>query len=48
MRDFVDLLREAMQSTSKTLRLCLLLLMCSAAAFGLMQLVQLVPFVRLT
>lgn len=48
MRDFVDLLREAMQSTSKTLRLCLLLLFCGAAAFGVIQLGQLVPFLRLT
>jgi hypothetical protein len=48
VRDFVDLLREAMQSTSKTLRLCLLLLFCGAAVFGVIQLVELVPFVRLT
>lgn len=43
VRDFVELLRDAMQSTGNTLRLCLLLLVCGAVMFGV---IHLAPFIR--
>lgn len=46
MRYFVNLLRDAMQSTSNTLRLCVLLVACGAVMFGIIELLRVVPFAR--
>lgn len=46
VRYFVNLLRDAMQSTSNTLRLCVLLVACGAVMFGIIELLRVVPFAR--